>query len=156
MRGLTIAMVIIIFCFSIEMWNTIEMEHFNETNKTITGWNPNQNPPVRYVSLPNVGSSDTFESTLDEMSTPSEQPWWEQVIDTAWASLTTLFSFIVIIVDVLIKSTIAFFPFIQSFGRKDLVILPDYITMPLATLVYMLYIFMIGQLIINRNMRDGA
>ncbi len=156
MRGLSIAFLIIFCCLGIELWNTVEMRHFEETNMTITGWNPEVNPPIRYVNLPGIGTEDEFQTTLSGMSQPAEQPIWEQAVNTMLATLTFLLKFIELIINLFINTTIGFFAYLRGFGRSGLVIVPDYITYPIASGVYMLYLLMIGQILIGRNMRDGA
>ena len=150
MRGLMISIMIIIFCMSIEIVNSVEATHFAETGRPIFGWGTNTS--MNYRDIEGVQNND-MEGVLTGFVSPKEQP--QGLVADLLNTVVYIVKAGTFLVNVLWKSTIGFGSFIQNLGRADLHCVPSYIALPLMVLVNLNHAFVILQVMTGRSLKDG-
>ena len=147
MRGLMISVAVLVFAICVNIVNSVEDAHYQETNNTIYGW---KTQPMDYSHVTDELEEDDMKASI----TPKEQP--EGLIDQVWSASTYLVSGANFIFNVLRNSTYGFSDFIQHLNRPDFNFIPDYIANPLAIMINLNHMLLIIQFMTGRNLREGA
>lgn len=158
MRSVMISLTIILFCLIMGIANTAEADYQAETNRSLFGWTAQ--PFMDADDLGKVKDTSAFNSTLYDISTPSQNPLSTVtvIIDTMWSAWTLLVAFVTFFVDTMIKSSIGFGSFIQTLGRpdSDIILVPSNIANTLTILVCINHLFAVYQLYSKYSMKGNA
>jgi hypothetical protein len=155
MRGLMISMFIVTFCFSVEALNALDQDFISENGRSLFGIGGfNVTTPITHDSLDGVGNRADANETLFGFVTPAEQPTGLGLQDL-YAITIILFRGVSFILRTLFMSTFGFFFWLDDMGTGHTFV-PDIIVYPISIMVYILYIFTVVQIIVNRNLKSGG
>jgi hypothetical protein len=151
MRGIMISIAIIAFCFSMGMINSVDTQHEAVMNQSILY--SKSEPPIKPADLGDVADASSFNNTLYSLTEQQEQP--AGLIDSLWSMGTWIVKGVKFIGNTLINSSVNFGPWVQSLGRDDVVLFPDYMTIYFTCMVMICHIFTIIQILLKFKMSGG-
>jgi hypothetical protein len=142
----------LMFCLSMTVVNTVEDNYLTDKSRPLYAWTGD--PYKTLDDLP-AASDDEFSDTLDELTTPDQNP--TSFITDIWAPFSFLLDGVKFLVNTLINSTVGFGSFIQTLGCSDCGV--EYVSDGVATIINVLvnmnHLLAIFQIVSGKNLRDG-
>ena len=158
MRAIMISMVILFFCLSMKMVNTVDSDYFTERNQTLLGWSGT--PMIDEDDFPSA-SPDNYKDNIKDLTTPSEIIS-ASLGDALWTTATFIIKSVKFLVD-LTYATFNFGTFLQNLGHDcegvsgctEVKLYPDYAATLLNLGATICNLITIAQIISGRSYRDG-
>lgn len=152
MRSLMISFTIIMFCLSMTVVNTVEENFMSDKDRPLYAWTGD--PYKTLDDLPDA-SDDSFSDTLDELTTPDQNP--TSFITDIWAPISFLLDGVKFLVNLLINTTIGFGGFIQTLGCSECNVkyVSDGVAAIITVFININHLIAIIQILPKINLRDG-